>query len=288
MRVALRDDDTCYFTPPEALDRVYGALWEHVPVCLATVPFAMGYQRAGIPEAYWHSSEPFALERNGALLERLRELVRAGHATIALHGYTHQDYRGGFEFQVAPNLERRARHGRAYLEDLLDVPITTFVPPHNALSRRGLRAVSVAGLDILGSFLSFRPSQRPWDRRTARNWWRVRRFRRATGRTRRDPLVYPHVLRYARHAELGCHMLLPQTTLADLLRGFDEARAFGGDFCLATHHWEIDDRMADVMARFFDRVRREPDVRLVSVEEIFGRTGTRAPARSRTEAGKWS
>ena len=39
--------------------------------------------------------------------------------------------------------------------------ISVFVPPHNALSKRGLAAVGAAGLNILGSFLSFRPSMRP-------------------------------------------------------------------------------------------------------------------------------
>ena len=71
-----------------------------------------------------------------------------------------------------------------------------FVPPHNALSKRGLSAVASAGLNILGSFLSFRPSMRPWDLPTAANWWRVRRYRTLTNRTRADRFVYPHVLRY--------------------------------------------------------------------------------------------
>ena len=49
MKVALRDDDTCYFTSPETLERVYHDVWDRVPVCLATVPFAIGYERHGIP-----------------------------------------------------------------------------------------------------------------------------------------------------------------------------------------------------------------------------------------------
>ena len=49
MKVAIRDDDTCYFTTPDALERVYGDVWDRVPVCLATVPFAIGYEQPGIP-----------------------------------------------------------------------------------------------------------------------------------------------------------------------------------------------------------------------------------------------
>ena len=65
---------------------------------------------------------------------------------------------------------------------------------------------------------------RPWDGRTLGNWWRVRGYRAATGRGRADRFVYPHVLRYRRHAEFGCHSLIPDTTLEELVSGFEEAR----------------------------------------------------------------
>jgi hypothetical protein len=110
---------------------------------------------------------------------------------------------------------------------------------------------------------------RPWDRCTLRNWWRVRRFREATGRTKRDRFVYPYVLRYARHAEFGCHTLIPGTTFEELSGGFDEARRLGGEFCLATHHWEIDAAMKRVLHRFLDSASRHPDVRFVRVEALF-------------------
>jgi len=269
MRVALRDDDTSYFTSPERLHHVYDGVWTRIPVCLATVPFAIGYRRQGIPEAHWTSGETFPLERNAALVTELKSLVAAGRVTIALHGCTHQDYPDGYEFQAAPDPEARLARGMSYLQPLLDARVSIFVPPHNALSKRGLAAVSAAGLNHLGSFLSFRPSMRPWERGTLRNWWRVRRFRRATGRRRHDPLVYPFVLRYRRHAEFGCHSLVPGTTLDQLRRGFDEAREAGGDFCLATHYWEIDAAMSGVLHRFLDYASRFTDVRFVAAEGLF-------------------
>jgi len=269
MKVAIRDDDTCYFTAPESLARVYHDVWDRVPVCLATVPYAVGYQRAGIPREHWHSGEAFPLERNGALVAALKELVAARRATIALHGYTHQDFPSGFEFEAAPDLGRRVSDGLRALRHTLGARISVFVPPHNALSKRGLAAVGAARLNILGSFLSFRPSLRPWDRQTLGNWWRVRRFRQSLGRSRRDRLVYPHVLRYATHAEFGCHTLVPGTTLDDLIAGFDEARRAGGDYCLATHYWEVDDDMKAVMLGFLDHASRHADVRFVAAEELF-------------------
>jgi len=199
----------------------------------------------------------------------LKTLVATRRATIALHGYTHQDFADGFEFQAAPDPERRVDEGLTYLRSTLGAPIGVFVPPHNALSKRGLAAVSRAGLNILGSFLSFRPSMRPWDARTPANWWRVRRFRRATGRTKADRLVYPHVLRYSDHAEFGCHSLVPGTTLDELVAGFEEARRAGGHFCLATHYWEVSDAMKDVMRRLLDHAAKQREVRFVAAEELF-------------------
>jgi len=269
MRIAIRDDDTSYFTAPEALERVYGDVWDRAPVCLAVVPFAIGYEQPGIPREHWSASDEMPLDRNQPLVAFLRGLIAARKATIALHGCTHQDFPDGYEFQAAPDLGERIARGRTYLESVLGCRISLFVPPHNALSKRGLQAVADAGLNVLGSFLSFRPSMRPWERRTAANWWAVRRFRRATGRTRRDPLVYPFPLRYGRHAEFGCHSLVPGTTAEALRDRFDEAARLGGDFCLATHYWEVDAELKSVMNAFLAFAASRPDVRFVAAEQLF-------------------
>ena len=269
MKVALRDDDTCYFTAPETLERVYHDVWDRVPVCLATVPRAIGYERVGIPREHWHSGEAFPLEQNRELVPFLKDAIARRRATIALHGYTHQDYADGFEFQAAPDPERRVQDGLRELRDTLGAPISVFVPPHNALSKRGLSAVASAGLNILGSFLSFRPSMRAWDLATPANWWRVRRYRASTGRTKADRLVYPYVLRYRRHAEFGCHSLVPGTTVEELVSGFEEARRAGGDFCLATHYWEVDQTLKDVLRRFLDHAARVPDATFVPADALF-------------------
>lgn len=269
MKVAIRDDDTCYFTSPADLTRVYGGIWDRVPICLATIPFAKGYRSPAVPEAYWASGEAFALERNREVSAFLRELIASRRATIALHGYTHEDFPDGWEFQAAPDPERRVRDGLTYLRGHLGAPISIFVPPHNALSKQGMAAVSDAGLNLLGSFLSFHPARRPFEPQTLPNWIRVQRFRARTGRSRRDPMVYPFPLRYRRHAEFGCHSLVPNTTLEGLIRGFEEARAFNGDFCLATHYWEVDDRLAGILTDFLSHVERYSDVRYVPAEELF-------------------
>lgn len=269
MKVALRDDDTSYFTDPARLDAVYHDVWDRLPVCLAVVPHAMGFADKAIPEKYWQSHRPYPLEENPAIVARLKELTASGRVTIAQHGFTHEDFPDGHEFQAAPDLESRLARGHAYLEHLIGTKIRVFVPPHNALSKRGLEAVSNAGLNLLGSFLSFRPSMRPWEPRTLANWMKVRNYRAATNRAKGDRMIYPHVLRYRHHAEFGCHSLIPGTTLDELVRGFEEARRAGGDFCLATHYWEVDDTLKGVLLRFMDHAARTPGVEFVAAERLF-------------------
>jgi predicted deacetylase len=269
MKVALRDDDTSYFTDPDRLEAVYHDVWDRLPVALAVVPHAAGFRDKAIPEKYWQADRAFPLEENPSLVARLRRLVTDGRVTIAQHGFTHQDFPGGYEFQAAPDIEERLTKGQSYLERVLETRIKIFVPPHNALSRRGLAAVSEAGLNLLGSFLSFRPSMRPWDRRTLANWWRIRGYRAATGRAKGDRMIYPHVLRYRNHAEFGCHSLIPGTTLTDLVTGFEEARQAGGHFCIATHYWEVDATLKNVLLEFMDHAAAISGVQFVAAERLF-------------------
>ena len=81
-------------------------------------------------------------------------------------------------------------------------------------------------------------------------------------------MIYPWPLRYNRHAEFGCQPLVPRTTLDELLSAFEEARRFGGDFCLATHYWEIDVRMAAVLATVVEHAERS-GARFVSADALF-------------------
>ena len=45
--------------------------------------------------------------------------------------------------------------------------------------------------------------------------------------------------------------------------------ALGGDFCVATHHWEVDARMKDVLARVLDRAASIPGNRFVRADQLF-------------------
>lgn len=268
MRFAIRDDDTCFFTQPADLERVYGQYWDRIPISLAVVPVHASTPSKGIPAEHWQGTREFPLGENREIVGFLRAGAAAGRLSIILHGYSHKNYPDGFEFEAGPDLEGRLRRGLGYLEALLDVEINTFVPPHNALSKAGLAAVERVGLNVLGSFYSFRPDKKPLDLAAFANYARITAHRRRTGRGRHQRLIYPWPLRYNRHAEFGCQPLVPRTTLDELLSAFEEARRFGGDFCLATHYWEIDDRLAGLLHAVIEHADRA-GVEWVSADELF-------------------
>jgi hypothetical protein len=63
--------------------------------------------------------------------------------------------------------------------------------------------------------------------------------------------------------------VIPGTTVDELTRGFEEARRAGGHFCLATHYWEVDETLKNVIIRVLDHAARYADVRFVAAEELF-------------------
>jgi hypothetical protein len=271
VKFAIRDDDANFFTAPEQIERVYSDTWDLAPVSLAAVPRHAATRSGAIPREHWEGRGEFPIADNADLVSFLRAQQDEGHVSIVLHGYTHENFPAGFEFMAGPNLDQRLADGRAELQELFGRPIRTFVPPHNALGHRGLAAVDRAGLNVLGSFLWFNPRRRPWDRATLGNLVRVWRYRRKTGRGRHDRIVYPFPLRYSGHAEFGCHALIPGTTLDRLIAGFEEARRFGGDFCLATHYWELDETMLAALRGLLDHAQRA-GARFVHADELFEAT----------------
>ncbi|HPD31010.1 MAG TPA: DUF2334 domain-containing protein [Phycisphaerae bacterium] len=231
---SLRDDDTSYFTRPEHLERCYKRIWRICPISLSVVPFHGCTKSGALPREYWRGDRMFPLASNGELVAFLRENMSHGRIHVTLHGYHHRDEVRGFEFVAGADLDRKVRDGRQYLESLLGQPVTVFVPPHNALSWEGYRAVVRAGLHISG-IQSFHPSFRGWDPRIAwlglkRRWWYGQH-----GCEWPWPLVFPDGHREVPHLTVS-----PSVGLDHVMRAFRSVLKTGGVFCLATHYWEFD------------------------------------------------
>src|SRR5882724_10886837 len=132
--VILRDDDTCAFTPPASLERLYRPFLNRgLPVNLAVIPdvdtaaCAPDGQLEGFLRAGRGPSSPFApIGGNRELVDYLR--AESGYE-IAQHG-CHHDY---CEFGISdrPELVRRLGTGANLLREAGFAKPAAFVAPHD-------------------------------------------------------------------------------------------------------------------------------------------------------------
>jgi hypothetical protein len=270
MHFCIRDDDTNFFTSPDDLDQAYGAISQWGPVSLAVVPFHKAGTSKAIPEKYRGRWTVHPLHENRQLVDYLRSGIHKGQFEIMLHGYYHDEADGGAEFGGSHNFGERVAAGRKYLEDLLGTSVCVFVPPHNAINRQGLRAVSLAGLH-LGCAAGVSGGWSLFSHRTWLLWLHLRRWRRNGG------LGIPWVLNLGDHREIGGNAITPQSRFQQNRDAFELALELGGVFCGACHYWEMsapslhhgDPSVGEHLRYLVDRVRSDSRILWRSVGEII-------------------
>ena len=91
MKVAIRDDDTSYFTKPKDLQRAYDFLNEDDCVSLSVVPYTVPVHRDDVfPYGKEIGMGYYDIAENTELLEYLKEKYKQGKIDILLHGYSHE------------------------------------------------------------------------------------------------------------------------------------------------------------------------------------------------------
>jgi hypothetical protein len=231
MYFCIRDDDTSFFTSPEELEQVYGAVSRWGPISLAVVPFHRAGISKAVPAKFRGRWSVHPLHENQPLVDYLRTGISTGRFEIMLHGYHHDEPDGRPEFSGGAHLEQRITDGRKYLEDLLSTTIRVFVPPRNTIGRQGLRTLARAGLH-LGGTAGVRHGWPPLSRRTWSLWLRLRRWR------KNGELGIPWVLDLGDHREMPGNAVTPVASFQRNEAVFESTLAMGGVFCVATHYWE--------------------------------------------------
>lgn len=266
MHFCIRDDDTSFFTSPDELERAYGEVTKHGPVSLAIIPFCRAGTSRGLPESHRGRWSIHPLDQNAAVVEYLRQGIADGRYEAMLHGYHHDEPSNQREFMDGVDLGRKVRDGKQYLEELLHARIRVFVPPHNAIGRSGLEAITREGLQ-LGGVAGMRHGWSWLSPASVKTWWRLRRWR-LNGHA-----GIPWVLDLADHKELAGSPVTPTSKLKRSLRRFDEANEVDGVFCAATHYWEFDHptedpdsrTVRDHLQKLIHRAMADPTIRWVSV-----------------------
>jgi hypothetical protein len=232
MFFCIRDDDTSFFTTPEDLEQAYGEISQWGPVSLAIIPFCRAGSSKGVPRSHRMRWSVHPLHENAALVDYLRERIRKGRFEAMLHGYHHDELDGIPEFIGPSDLNRKVAEGRRYLEEVLDTTIQVFVPPHNTIGRRGLRAIAKEGLH-LGGTAGVRSGWSLSSVRTWSTWLHVRRWRQA------GHFGIPWILNLGDHREIPGVPVTPSALLEHSQAVFNTALERTGVFCAATHYWEL-------------------------------------------------
>ena len=146
------------------------------------------------------------------------------------------------------------------------MPISVFVPPHNALSKRGLDGGGGAGLTSSARFCRFGRRCGPGiGRRLATGGAIDASGARPGAATRPARLSARAALRG--HAEFGCHSLIPATTLEELRAGFEKRAGSAATSVSRRITGKSTRRSSSVMRTFLDFAAGQPDVRFVPAEE---------------------
>jgi len=287
MRLAIRDDDTSYFTRPSELEDIYAPLGTSVPVSLAVTPFAVESFFLGDPERFHQSDLPRPLGGNPELTAYLREGIGAGRWSVMCHGYTHAYARSASGdlipecvWKSGERVGREAALGKRYLEETLNCTVRAFVPPGNAMRLPAMRAASRTFPRLLTTV-------------PARRWREFARFPLAAGVLARR---LAHQIRHGGpnpHPErLGAAWLLPSLSLtavsqwAGLVERFDVCRRLGADLALAVHYWELRGEVRGLFYRFLEHAAARGAV-FVHCDDLFpGAAASQAAAATR-RAPSW-
>lgn len=253
MRLAIRDDDTNFFTTPAELEEVYAPLGPSVPVSLAITPFAVESFHLGDILRFYQGGVPQPLGENAELAAYLRQGIGAGRWSAMCHGYTHAYVRESERaltqecvWKDDARLGREAVQGRRYLEETLGCPVRAFVPPGNTIRLSALRAIGATFPHLLTTV-------------PARRWREFLPYPTAAGMlARRFAYEILHGGPCPRAERFGASWLLPSLSLTansswdSLVGRFAMCRRLGADLIVAVHYWELQGSVREMFYRFLD------------------------------------
>lgn len=269
MRFLIRDDDTCAFTNPEELLKCYEQIWDVIPINLSVTPFRIPGRFSGVPRALYGQEKPIPLAENPELVSFLKQEQSRGRLHIALHGYHHTMPHGLPEYVGGNSLFEKTVHGKAYLEQLLECRISTFVPPNNKIGRAGFDAIVRNGLNLVNIPSFTHPGCRPFRWKDIGNIGRVAYFKII------KKMRYPFVLRFHDHKEVTFHSVTPAQRMDTLITSFEQCRNVNGVFILAMHYHashlklQTDETISDVLTTFTSMVKRQPDMQFLTYDEMW-------------------
>ncbi|WP_254840504.1 DUF2334 domain-containing protein [Natronomonas marina] len=228
MKLAVRDDDTCFYTSPSTLREVYEEFWDDIPITLACVPNVAADADVVIDIEDTETNRK--ITENRSLVEFIQHQIKCGRFEVALHGYHHNTPNDKPEYVSGGKLKEKTAHGVEILSDGFDIEIDVFVPPHVRLSNRGLKAIAHEGLNVARG-RGPRPRELQMSPQWITTYGQLLSFYLQKGRQYR----YPFPLDYGTHQEVYCHRINENSNMKEIKKSFDYVYKNDGVFCVSAH-----------------------------------------------------
>ena len=234
MKIAIRDDDTSFYTNPEDLRKAHEFLGD-IPISLSVVPFTVKDHTGNKPYGDIGDEYPkyVGIDKNKELIEFLKKKIKCGKYEIILHGINHEykningEWIPEMIFKEKKELIVKVKEGKEYLNKIFDTNIEIFAAPSNAINKKGIIAVENSNLNFSGII---RHRDRPLSFKYCMSYIKRWSYRAFTG------LQYGGVLHYGKHDELIAY---PGSRFDWLLKEYEGCKKHNHPFVIFTHYWEL-------------------------------------------------
>ena len=266
MIIAIRDDDTSFFTKPQELEAAYDFITEGC-VSLSVVPFAVPYHKHNKPYGDGYEYRKYDIADNPDLVEYLKRNIVENRYSVMLHGSTHEYrevdgvWKPEMIWKDSETINREMSEGKKHLTGLLDTEIDVFVAPNNAVNQKAIDAMEKNGLHYSGIIGKSR--DRKIDAKYIANY-----LHRTLYKIRYD-IPYGGVYHYFGHNEMYAY---PVKSEEYIRRIYNICKEQGLPFVVYTHYWELlRNEQAKAARRNFYEFAMADGAKLVSVSECFGK-----------------
>ncbi len=265
MKVAIRDDDTSYFTRPEDLQCAYDFLRDGDCVSLSVVPYTVPVHRDDVfPYGEGIRMDYYDIAGNPELVKYLCAGYQSGQYDILLHGYSHEyalqenHWVAEMMWKKSNQLERELAEGKQHLEQLFNVPVSVFVAPNNSIDQKAIAVLEELGMDYSGIIGLH-------DRKVSMRYL-INFIRRWAFRITRK-IQYPGVLNYGGHKELNAYTV---DHYERLVYEYQICKKKQVPFVIYTHYWQLntDERAKTLLKKIYQYVI-EDGAEIVPLSECF-------------------
>lgn len=245
VRLAIRDDDTNFFTKVEDLELVYKD-FNSFPISFAVIPTVEDVSTKGACPDTKGNDTPRFVGDNVELCSWLKDKLQEGSADVLLHGITHA-YKVGENIRLAemewrtPDIQlfKLIQLYKNKFEELFDYKVSVFVAPSNKISKGNLNIVVKNGFDFSGIIpLNF---QRKITLKNIYNY--VKRI--VIRAVYKFP--YPAKLTYSDHSEINACGVV---SFEYLKKMFDFCNKHNYPMVINVHYWHMRDN-----AEYLETVR---------------------------------